>query len=60
MSGKQQVTPYPFRMEEDVRQGVDELAKAEDRSKNWLLNRLVRIAIPLWGAKQAKADGVGD
>jgi predicted transcriptional regulator len=59
MSDRHQTTPFPFRMEQDVRDGVEALAKSEDRSRNWLLNRLIRIALPLWGAKKHKSGEVG-
>lgn len=54
MADRHQTTPFPFRMEQDVRDGVETLAKQEDRSRNWLLNRLIRIALPIWGERKAK------
>lgn len=52
MSDRHHVMPYPFRMESDVKKGLEELAKQEERSRNWLLNRLVRMALPIWNAKR--------
>lgn len=52
MQERHQTNAYPFRMEPGIREEAQKLADQEDRSLNWLLNALVKLALPIWAAKR--------
>ena len=54
MGDKHQLASYPLRLDPEVRVQAEEIARQEDRSLNWMLNSLVKLALPIWKAKKAK------
>jgi len=38
---KNRVMPYPYRIEQPIREGAEKLAKMDERSLNWMLNHLL-------------------
>ena len=49
------VSPYPYRIDQPIREGAEKLAKMDDRSLNWMLNSLLGPAV---AAELAKRENV--
>jgi len=52
---RQQVKPYPLRLEGELREEVEKLALIQDRSVNWQLNQLVKIGLANFESSNRKA-----
>jgi hypothetical protein len=55
MDSRHQKMAYPLRMEDEVREISQELAREGDRSLNWQLNALIKMAIPIWREQRSAA-----
>ena len=47
--------PYQYRMERQIREGAEKLAKMDERSLNWMLNHLLGPAVAAELAKREVA-----
>jgi predicted HicB family RNase H-like nuclease len=53
------IPPFGLRLDPEVRQQAEEIAKQEDRSLNWLLNAVIKMGVPIWVARR-KAEVMHD
>ncbi|WP_409266806.1 hypothetical protein [Massilia sp. BHUDP2] len=49
-----QVMPYPFRIDQAIRERAEKLAKMDERSLNWMLNKLLGPAVEAELARREK------
>ena len=50
------IAPYPFRIDPPVRKAAEKLAKMDERSLNWMLNRLLGPVVEAELARREKAS----